>query len=294
MKEQKKGRWKVVKEDKKVLIDFLADKTSLSKSLLKKVMAFGGVWVTPTGKNFKGERRRVRRSSYEMEVGHTVEIFYDPKLLEIHFDPCELLVDDKEFGIWCKPAGVLAQGNDFGDEGSLLRVVEKERERSFLIHRLDREVGGLTVVAYTHKAAAQLSAQFQQRKVEKKYQAIVLGVVGTLGQVVEINASLEGKSAQSFVRVLRVSEGHSWVEVEITTGRKHQIRRHLDILGHPVMGDPQYGRRNKNQSGLKLWASFLRLDHPFKKMKVEKELPPPQAWEEEWESLSKPLPTLEQ
>ncbi|HLT22061.1 MAG TPA: hypothetical protein VKZ84_01395, partial [Bacteriovoracaceae bacterium] len=76
-----------------------------------------------------------------------------------------------------------------------------------------------------------------------------------------------------FYKRLEVSEGHSLVEVEIKTGRLHQIRKHFEMIGHPVLGDPKYGKGNKNKDGLKLQAYALEFRDPFDRQKKSFQAP---------------------
>jgi tRNA pseudouridine32 synthase/23S rRNA pseudouridine746 synthase len=141
--------------------------------------------------------------------------------------------------------------------------VTKKKE-TFLVHRLDRETEGLTLIAYTSEGAAKLSALFQENRIKKTYEAVVLGTM-TPGRKETINASLDDKEAITHFEVLDSSEDFSLLRIEIETGRLHQIRRHLDHIGHPVMGDPKYGKGNKNREGLKLKATSLSLKDPWEK-----------------------------
>ena len=87
------------------------------------------------------------------------------------------------------------------------------------------------------------------------------------------------------MKVIKSKDSASWVEIEIFTGRKHQIRIHLNSIHHPVLGDPKYGKDNKNKTGLKLWATYLSFPHPFKKEVITQTLQPPENWLSEWNQL---------
>ena len=132
----------------------------------------------------------------------------------------------------------------------------------YLVHRIDRETEGLMIVAYHSKAAAYFSDLFQKNKVFKEYEAIVLGEMEK-GYKETIAASLNDKEAITHIEVMDSKNNRSLLKVKIETGRLHQIRRHLDFLGHPIMGDPKYGKGNKNREGLKLVASHLAFHDPW-------------------------------
>jgi tRNA pseudouridine32 synthase/23S rRNA pseudouridine746 synthase len=140
----------------------------------------------------------------------------------------------------------------------------------YLVHRLDREASGLMLLAHTREAAARLSEIFRENRVEKRYRAEVTGLPATVGEKRTISLPLDGKSAvtEYIVESHDAALNRSVVTVWIRTGRLHQIRRHFDMLGCPVVGDPRYGRDNKNLEGLKLEALSLRFICPFRRCEV--------------------------
>ncbi len=180
--------------------------------------------------------------------------------------------DAVRWSAWGKPAGLLSQGTEFGDHASLLRQVEKRLDRPvFLVHRLDREVEGLVLVAHDATAAAALSALLREAKVVKRYRAEVIGNLearrGKEGSIdLPSTTSRPGRSSGS-TRTTPCAT--STLDVTIETGRHHQIQRHLDAIGHPVLGDPRYGAGNKNREGIRLAAVFLGFRDPFTGKDVE-------------------------
>jgi tRNA pseudouridine32 synthase/23S rRNA pseudouridine746 synthase len=168
--------------------------------------------------------------------------------------------------VWFKPPGLMAQGTAYGDHCALLRQVESHfhpRRPAFLVHRLDREVAGLMLVAHDGRAAARLSALFREHRITKLYRVRVRGEMQP--QAGKIDLPLDGKAALTRYTVIAYDRAaHSTtLEVDIATGRLHQIRRHFAMIGHGVMGDPRYGTGNKNRSGLQLEAAGLRFRCPF-------------------------------
>ena len=223
----------------------------------------GAVWLQKGG---RGKILRERNPGFMLKPTDIVTFYYDPKVLSMRtLDSAECLEETRHYGVWVKKAGVVTQGTQAGDHTSLLRYVEVARKReTFLVHRLDRETEGLTLIAYTSEGAAKLSALFQENKIRKIYEAVILGSL-TPGKKDTIRASLDDKEAVTHYEVLDSSESFSLLKVEIETGRLHQIRRHLDFAGYPVMGDPKYGKVNKNREGLKLLASSLAFQDPWEK-----------------------------
>jgi 23S rRNA pseudouridine1911/1915/1917 synthase len=134
------------------------------------------------------------------------------------------------------------------------------------VHRLDAQTGGVLVVAKTRSAHAALGQAFEQRRVHKRYRALV---VGTLSGAGSIDAPIDGREARSRyvvvgqTPVLKVG-GVSTVDLFPETGRTHQLRRHLAGLGHPVLGDTLYGEPGRvlHGKGLFLFAAELTVPHP--------------------------------
>lgn len=231
----------------------------------------GAVWLQKKG---KGKILRERDPQCVLTPGDLVTLNFDPKVLSLpELKHAECLGETRHYGIWVKKAGVVTQGTQTGDHASLLRYVEKTRNKvTFLVHRLDRETEGLTVIGYTSEGAAKLSELFQKNEVKKIYEAVVLGTM-TPGRRETISASLDDKEAVTHIEVIDSTETQSLLRVEIETGRLHQIRRHLDFIGHPVIGDPKYGKGNKNRAGLKLLAKSLSFRDPWDKTQKHWESP---------------------
>ena len=260
---------KTVKDDDpKILIDYLEKESKLSKSVLKKVLNNGGVWL----KKFKNAKMvRTRRANTELFKDAAIEFYYDPQFINIIPPDAKVLLDHKEWGIWFKPQGLLSQGTDFGDHCTILRQVEKLKGngKAFAIHRLDREAYGLMLIGYSEKAARLFSGIWQEGIVKKMYKVEVLGDIRekypTGG---EINLSLDGKAAQTTFKIINANQNSSKLLVQIKTGRLHQIRKHFEMIGFPVLGDPRYGKGNKNLEGLRLMSYQLEFNDPFSKTQI--------------------------
>lgn len=253
----------LVKGDCLIACDLVASKIDLSKEKIKKAMMNGSCWLKK-GK-IKGQRR-IRKAKTPMREGDTIEFFYDPEVIFPSIEGFEVLTDNKHYGIWKKVPGMLSQGTKYGDAGSVLREIEKIKNQAFLIHRLDREVGGLIIVGYTHKAAVELSALFRSDKVGKYYRCWVKGIPKESEGL--ITEPLDEKESKTGYKILEEREGMSLLEVQLFTGRTHQIRRHLEFIGHPVIGDPRYGKKNKDDRGLQLASYHLEFKDPFTTKKV--------------------------
>lgn len=243
------------------LVHFLFEETEISKMKIKNALMCGACVVKPKGKKaFK----KVRKAKADLAPGDRVQFYYDESILSLpEPEGIECLFEDKEFGVWFKPVGALSQGNQYSDHTSILRHVEKAKQKAYLVHRLDRETAGLMVIAYNGKMAAQLSKLFQDHKVSKYYLAWLKGEMDIEEQTERvIEFDLDEKPAKTLYSCLKVEKGMSLCDVQILTGRMHQIRRHFEAIEFPVMGDPKYGENNKNKTGLKLLSYRLSFNHP--------------------------------
>lgn len=205
-----------------------------------------------------------------------------------------VLYEDNHVIAVVKPARVPIQGDISGDS-SLLELVKAYLKAKYekpgnvflgLVHRLDRPVSGVVVFAKTSKAASRLSESFRTRDVEKVYQAWVEGSVKGQGQLKHFLKSEEGRPvevrANSFegakeailnYRVLETGSEKSLLEITLLTGRKHQIRAQLGIIGHAILGDKKYGSKFKFREGeIALTAVRLKFPHPTKEESILVEL----------------------
>jgi tRNA pseudouridine32 synthase/23S rRNA pseudouridine746 synthase len=244
------------------LVDVLARHTGISKIKLKDAMQKGAVWIA------RGQRaaQRVRRATSTVQRGDRLSLYYDTELLQRTVPPARLLWAGEHYSAWYKPAGMLAQGTQYGDHLALLRVAEQALPRvktTYLVHRLDREADGIMLIAHSSTAAAALSALFAQQLIEKRYRIRVKGRPSSAqGQ---IDSPLDGKPAFTLYELQEYDPAtdSAVVAVTIKTGRTHQIRRHFDAIGHPIIGDPKYGTGNKNTAGMQLTAVSLRFTCPL-------------------------------
>lgn len=238
-------------------LDLLAEGTGLSKQRIKDAMNKGAVWWT-----LKGKTLRLRRATKMLVKGSKIQFFYDQQVLARKPETPRLILDATHYSIWYKPAGMLSQGSQWGDHCSILRWVEVETQREcFLIHRLDADAAGLIIIGHNNQAAAKLSTLFQARDMRKFYQAWVVDDCELPDGALTITHELDGKSAITHVKKIGVANNKTLLDLHIETGRKHQIRRHLANIGHPIVGDRLYGV--KSNSGLQLLAYRLEFICPF-------------------------------
>ena len=194
--------------------------------------------------------------------------------------------EDADLIVLDKPAGLVVHPGAGNPDGTLMNALLAHAPglrlvpRAGIVHRLDKDTSGLMVVAKTLGAQAKLAAQLAERSVKRTYLALVHGLPparGTIDEPVGRDARMRtrmavtqgGKEALTHFRVLERFQKAALVECRLETGRTHQIRVHLQHLGHPVIGDPVYrrGARPIEMRGLAfprqaLHAAELELIHP--------------------------------
>lgn len=232
-------------------------------------MTQGAVWLTRGRKT-----QRLRRAKRQLREGDELHLYYNADILaEVPAEPT-LVADVGAYTVWQKPYGLRSQGSKWGDHCTVARWAERhlKPERSaFTVHRLDRAANGLILVAHSRTMAAALSELFRKREVEKRYLAMVAGDFSAHPDPLRVVQPIDGKEAVSefSLRELVADGERSLVDVRIETGRKHQIRRHLAELGHPVIGDRLYGSADEDGVDLQLTACLLAFQCPASGERVE-------------------------
>lgn len=208
-----------------------------------------------------------------------------------------ILYEDDAFVAFNKPAMMPSQPDLTGDVSLLECVDDYLGQKNYLLHRLDRPTSGLVLFAKNETAAAHLNRQFQQRETKKKYLAVVENApLSTTGDLVhflvenkEKNKSYiveapkkEAKRAELHYILRGSSDRYHLLEIELKTGRHHQIRAQLSAIGCPIKGDVKYGARRANQDrSIHLHAWKLAFWHPFlnKTIDLVAELPNEVLWQ---------------
>ncbi|WP_374488719.1 RluA family pseudouridine synthase [Zoogloea sp.] len=212
--------------------------------------------------------------------------------------PFEIVYEDEALLVLDKPAGLAVHGGSGVSFGVIEQLRRQRPEAKFLelVHRLDRETSGLLIVAKKRSALTVLHDMMREGKVRKRYLTLVAGrwmnplqhikqplyKFLTEGGERRVCVSPEGKPAHSIVRLQQRWKECSLVEVELKTGRTHQIRVHLSHAGFPLYGDDKYGdfalNKQLEKAGLKrmfLHAARLGFQHPLTDRLIELEAPLP-------------------
>lgn len=242
-------------------LELLSSQCSLSKGQLKSVMQKGAVWLS-VGK----KTQRLRRAKKVLSCGQTLHLYYNESALSDDFVKPQLLEDCGDYSVWYKPCGMMSQGSKWGDHTTISRYAQlhlSPARSAFIVHRLDRATQGIILIAHTKTAVRELTQLFEQRKITKKYQAVVRG---HFEHITEFEQPIDERHAYTKVTLINYDETSdvSLVDVDIATGRKHQIRRHLSEGGWPIIGDRLYGGHDEgSEADLQLCAYFLAFDCPM-------------------------------
>jgi RluA family pseudouridine synthase len=197
-----------------------------------------------------------------------------PKGLEIIYEDSTVIVVDK-------PPGMLTMGTEKEKERTVYFAITdyvrkgnaKSYKRIFIVHRLDRDTSGIVIFAKTEKAKFYLQDNWTETN--KKYLAVVHGRLekpsGTITSYLAENKAFvvystsdreNGKLSQTAYKVLKETEEFSLLEVDLLTGRKHQIRVHLADNGNPIVGDRKYGKKDDDHKRIALHALSISFKHP--------------------------------
>ncbi len=199
----------------------------------------------------------------------------------------EILYEDNHLIVVVKEPGILSQADRTGDE-DLLTLIKRYIKQKYhkpgnvflgLVHRLDRMVGGVMVFAKTSKAASRLSDQIRKHTFQKKYLAVVHGktkqedtlvhylLKNKKTNTVKIDPSNQAKRAELYYLSLDYKEDLSLVDIDLKTGRPHQIRVQFKEIHHPLMGDKKYGIKDRAKN-IALYAYHLSFNHPTTKERL--------------------------
>jgi 23S rRNA pseudouridine1911/1915/1917 synthase len=241
---------------------YVARVSGLSRARVQRLIADGHVLV---GGHPQKSRLRVSAGQrIHLRIPPAVPLTLTPEAipLDIRYEDADLLVVNK-------PAGMVVHPGAGRTTGTLVHALlaHCERlpgiggvERPGIVHRLDRDTSGVLVVAKTETAHQSLSQQFKARVVKKRYLALVHGelrqdsgrIEATIGRREHDRKRMGvrregGREARTAFRVIRRLSGMTVLELELETGRTHQIRVHLAHIGHPVLGDQAYGGRRERR-----------------------------------------------
>jgi 23S rRNA pseudouridine1911/1915/1917 synthase len=253
---------------------YVADATGLSRSYVQKLISDGR--LTSAGEALRANAIVGPGTELTLEVPEPIALDLAPApeiVLDVVYEDDDLLIIDKPAGLVVHPApghaggtlvnALLAHGTG-STWGGIAGV-----QRPGIVHRLDRDTSGLLMVARSDAAQASIMAQLKARRIKKSYQALVLGsVAAAVGRIeapigrdpkhrTKMAVVPDGRPSVTGYRVRERFAEWTLLELDLVTGRTHQIRVHLDAIGHPVAGDRVYGTGTSRRGPDGLGRLFL-------------------------------------
>lgn len=266
--------------------------TSISRASVQRLIDEENILVN--GKSTK--------SSYKLNLDDVVTIIKEePKEVEIKPQdiPLDIIYEDSDILVVNKQKGLVVHPGNGNPDGTLVNAIMNKCKDSLsgiggeirpgIVHRIDKDTSGLLIIAKNDKAHIVLSDRLKEHEVKKTYIALVRGKIkeneATIDMPIgrstkdrtKMAVSKNGKNAVTHIKVIERFKNYTLLEVNIETGRTHQIRVHLSQIGYPIVGDYVYsnGKNPFGVEGQMLHSQKLEFKHPIteKEMKLEAKLP---------------------
>ena len=279
----------MIVEEENIRIDtYLSNKLDISRSKIQKLIDEEKVLVNG----------KVIKSNYKTKLDDEIEI--DD---ELDFDvsvepvdiPLDIIYEDEYLMIINKPSGLVvhpAPGHyDDTLVNGLLYYLNKDKTKNIrpgIVHRLDKDTSGLMVVAKDEKTMEVLSEMISKKEVERKYLAIVDGVIKENSATIDapigrdpnnrqkMSINPQGKNAITHIKVIERFKNNTFIECLLDTGRTHQIRVHLSYINHKITNDPVYSEGD--EFGQMLHSYSIKFIHPITKKELYFEQDPPKEF----------------
>ena len=286
----------VENEEPKRIDAYISGNTEYSRTAVQRLIEEEKITV-----NGKKEK-----ASYKVQNGDKIEIEEEPaKEIELKAQdiPVEILYEDDDIIVVNKPKGMVVHPANGNPDGTLVNAIMSICKDSLsgiggeirpgIVHRLDKNTSGAIIIAKNDKAHINLSEQLKNHEIKKTYIALVRGVVkennATINMPIgrskkdrkKMDVDKNGKEAITHFKVLKRYKDCTLLEINIETGRTHQIRVHLSHIGYPIIGDEVYsnGKNKWNIEGQCLHAKSLDFKHPITGKNMHIEAPIPEYFE---------------
>ncbi|MDB7101438.1 MULTISPECIES: RluA family pseudouridine synthase [Enterococcus] len=254
------------------------------------------------------------KANYKVKSADTIIIDVpEPEELEILAEdlPIEIVYEDDDVAVVNKPQGMVVHPSAGHAQGTLVNALMYHMKnlssingviRPGIVHRIDKDTSGLLMIAKNDQAHEALAQQLKDKTSLRKYIALVHGVIphekGTINAPIgrsKVDRKMQairedGKPAVTHFTVLERFENFTLVELQLETGRTHQIRVHMKYIGYPLAGDPVYGpKKTLKGNGQFLHAKLLGFTHPQTNERMTFEAPLPEVFEKTLEKLRKDI-----
>lgn len=293
----------VIEQVNKRIDAYMAEKyNDISRVAIQRLIETGKILVN--GKKVKASYKVQVNDKITMEEEKAVEIELKAQDISV-----EIIYEDRDIIVVNKPKGMVVHPANGNPDGTLVNAIMSICKDSLsgiggeirpgIVHRLDKDTSGILIVAKNDKAHINLSEQIKEHKVKKTYIALVKGIVkennATINMPIgrsekdrkKMAVTKKGKDAITHFKVLKRYDKYTLLEINIETGRTHQIRVHLSQIGYPIVGDEVYskGKNEWNIKGQCLHAKSLDFKHPTTNENMHLEAKIPQYFEKILEEL---------
>lgn len=263
-------------------------------------------------KNYVQVNDEIVKANYKVQKGDVVLIHIpEPETLALLPEnlPIEIVYEDQDVAVINKPQGMVVHPSAGHPNGTLVNALLFHLDhlssingviRPGIVHRIDKDTSGLLMIAKNDQAHESLAKQLKEKTSLRKYIALVHGVIPHEKGVIrapigrstvdrKMQAVVDtGKDAVTHFQVLTRYDGYTLIELQLETGRTHQIRVHMQYIGYPLVGDPVYGpKKTLKGHGQFLHAKLLGFTHPRTGEKMVFEAPLPEIFKNTLEKLPK-------
>ena len=269
---------------------YIADNTDYSRALIGKML---DEYILVNDKKQKASYKVKENDVITIKDGFKIDM---NDIVPVHMD-LDIVYEDDDIMVINKPSGLTVHPGSGNYDNTLVNGLLDYTNslsdingdlRPGIVHRLDKDTSGLMLVAKTNKAHEVLTTDFQNHDVKRKYWALVKGVVQHNTGMIDAPigrdekdrkkmavTSKNSKNAITHFKVLKRYKDYTLLELELETGRTHQIRVHLAYIGYPVVNDPVYNNKNATEFGQFLHSKTIDFIHPITKehMHFEIDLP---------------------
>ncbi|MDR3599593.1 MAG: RluA family pseudouridine synthase [Desulfosporosinus sp.] len=274
-----------VTEPAELMKFLLGEIPSKSRNDVKSLLAHHQIWV---------DNEVITQYNYPLEIGQEVVVKWTKVLLEKQPQGLNIVFEDAYIIIIEKKAGLLSIATATEKEQTAYSILSEHvkkrdpKNKIFVLHRLDRDTSGIMMFAKSEKVQQLLQKAWKETVLERSYVAVVEGLVtqerGTITSwLTESKAFImyssrtpnEGQKAVTHYEVLKKNKHYSLMEVKLETGRKNQIRVHMQDIGHSIIGDKKYGATKHPIGRLGLHARVLAFRHPItgEEVRYETDIP---------------------
>ncbi|ASN05835.1 RluA family pseudouridine synthase [Virgibacillus necropolis] len=266
-------------------------------------------WINSGNVKVNDEEVKAKHKCHEGDVINWSIPESKPLEVDAENIPLDIIYEDADVIVVNKPKGMVVHPSAGHTGGTLVNALLfhchdlsgiNSIERPGIVHRIDKDTSGLLVVAKNDQAHTSLAEQLSSKKVERKYEAVVHGIIehetgmidAPIGRDPKDRQKMgivnDGKPAVTHFSVLKRYAHYTHVECQLETGRTHQIRVHFRYIDFPLVSDPKYGpRKTLDAGGQALHAKSLGFTHPRTKEWLQFEVAPPQIFVDLIEQIEK-------